>query len=367
MSNAKTIVFLETSLTQPEATEILPYAMYRPSVKKGDVIRAIKDGYTCIAIIDGNFGWTPAVWHKEILLALDYGIEVFGASSMGALRAAELDVYGMQGVGIVYDLYKTGIIDGDDEVAIAYSAHFNEQTVPLINIRFTLDQLELQFQLQFESKETIFQLIKTIYYAERTWNKIAEILPANIYHLIYENYIDIKKQDALLLLKTIKKHPVIQNKVRQNIQEREFTLFEKYLIESVVNSAITNDSMSESESEYEYEPGSESGSEKNGNFGQLIRAKNIIKLLSITKTRNNLLYYQQLMNQIDRQKYTITQVELMDQVGLFREENHLLLGDEFKLWLINKYLLNCNLQVLFTDYIKLKKYFFVSYNYNKYF
>ena len=344
MSKAKTIVFVETSLSHQEAEAVLPDAVYRPSARKGDVLRAIKEGYTRIAIIDGNFGWTPAVWHKEILIALDYGIEVLGASSMGALRAAELDVYGMQGVGDVYNLYKTGVVDGDDEVAIAYSARTFEQTVPLINLRVTLDKLQL------EEKESILKQIRSIYYAERTWLNIAEILPETSYHLIHDHYIDIKKQDALFLLRRMRCDP-LQNTVLHSRPERAFTLFEKNLIESVFTKAIRI----------------ESELEEKGSLSQLIRAKNLIKLLSMAKTRKNLLYYQRLIHQIDKQHYTMTQAELMAQVSLFREENNLLLGSEFKMWLTKKYLLSCSLQMLFMDYIKLKKHFLVSYNYNNYF
>ena len=46
-------------------------------------------------IVDGSFQWTPAVWHKEILWAMGRGVHVFGAASMGALRAAELDGFGL--------------------------------------------------------------------------------------------------------------------------------------------------------------------------------------------------------------------------------------------------------------------------------
>ena len=38
-----------------------------------------------IAIIDGYFERMAAVWHKEILVALERGIAVWGAASMGAL------------------------------------------------------------------------------------------------------------------------------------------------------------------------------------------------------------------------------------------------------------------------------------------
>lgn len=340
----KTIVFLETSLTHIEAKKILPNVVYMPSIKKGDVIRAIKNGYERVVIIDGSFGWTPSVWHKEILIALDYGIEVFGASSMGAIRAAELDSYGMQGFGVVYSLYKNGEVDGDDEVAIAFSAYNNQQTVPLINIRKTLEKLNI------ESKKTILATIKKIFYAERTWEKIAEVVPENIFKLIKLNYVDIKKEDAISLLNYLSTVPE-KNKINGKKTNREFTIFEKKLIEFVFNPVILN----------------QEKFNKNGDFHQLIRAKNIIKLLSVQKTRKNLLYYQSLIYLIDNQEYIITECEFIDQLNLFREEKNLLSGNCFKGWLIEKKLFNTDLEKIFIDYIKLSKYLLISYDYNKIF
>lgn len=57
-------------------------------------------------IVDGSFHQTRAVRHKEILALIDAGVTVLGAASMGALRAAELDTYGMIGVGRVYDDFR---------------------------------------------------------------------------------------------------------------------------------------------------------------------------------------------------------------------------------------------------------------------
>ena len=56
-----------------------------------------------IGIIDGYFEIVPTVWHKEILWAMAQGIHVFGAASIGALRAAELDAFGMRGIGRIYE------------------------------------------------------------------------------------------------------------------------------------------------------------------------------------------------------------------------------------------------------------------------
>ena len=39
----------------------------RPPAAQGDVFAAVKQGATAIGLIDGYFGSTASVWHKEIL------------------------------------------------------------------------------------------------------------------------------------------------------------------------------------------------------------------------------------------------------------------------------------------------------------
>jgi hypothetical protein len=114
-------VFLGPSLPLERAREVLD-AIYLPPVQQGDVLRLLPKRPTVIGIVDGYFDTVPAVWHKEILLAMSQGVHVFGAASMGALRAAELHPFGMVGVGRVFELFRDGILTGDDEVAVAHGA-----------------------------------------------------------------------------------------------------------------------------------------------------------------------------------------------------------------------------------------------------
>src|SRR5262245_47094742 len=89
-------VYLGPSLPLKEAKHILPEACFLPPIRCGDLLHLLRLNPQCIAIIDGYFQHTAAVWHKEILLALEKGIRIYGASSMGALRAAELANDGIQ-------------------------------------------------------------------------------------------------------------------------------------------------------------------------------------------------------------------------------------------------------------------------------
>ncbi len=120
-------------------------AVCLPPVAQGDVYRVARRRPRAIGIIDGFFTGAPSVWHKEILWALSQGIHVFGSASMGALRAAELHSFGMRGVGRIFEAFRDGILEDDDEVAIVHGPaelDFVAVSEPMVNIRATLAQAE---------------------------------------------------------------------------------------------------------------------------------------------------------------------------------------------------------------------------------
>ena len=145
-------VFLGPTLAAAEATRILD-ATVLPPVRLGDVHRVVSRlRPRAIGIVDGYFQWAPAVWHKEILWAIGQGVHVFGAASMGALRAAELGPFGMHGVGRVVEAYRDGRLQGmddpfedDDEVAVVHGPQesgYRGASEAMVNIRFTLARAE---------------------------------------------------------------------------------------------------------------------------------------------------------------------------------------------------------------------------------
>src|SRR5262249_32379648 len=132
------------SLPVDDARPILD-ATYLPPAAMGDVWAIMHLRPKAVVIIDGFFEQTPAVWHKEILYALSRGVHVYGASSMGALRAAELHLFGMIGVGQVFEAFRDGRLEDDDEVAVAHGpAEYGYPSLSdaMVNIRATLRRAE---------------------------------------------------------------------------------------------------------------------------------------------------------------------------------------------------------------------------------
>ena len=94
----RAFIFLGPSLPRNVAHRTLD-AVYLPPAAQGDILRLLPQNPEVIGIVDGVFESQPAIWHNEILFALSRGVRVAGAASMGALRAAELNDFGMKGIG----------------------------------------------------------------------------------------------------------------------------------------------------------------------------------------------------------------------------------------------------------------------------
>lgn len=203
----KPVVFLGPSLPEPKAREILD-ADYRPPAKRGDLFDAAKEGAPLICLIDGVFFQECSVAHKEVLYALDKGIKVIGASSMGALRASELDLYGMEGVGEIYRLYKSGELISDDEVALTFDPFtFAPLSEPLVNIRHNLLVASRTGVLDQESCDLILASAKLLYFPERTWEEIIELsgispeAKQRFEDFLSRDKRDLKMEDAILAIK----------------------------------------------------------------------------------------------------------------------------------------------------------------------
>lgn len=117
----------------------------------------------------------PSVWHKEILWAMSQGIHVFGAASMGALRAAELAPFGMVGVGEIFDAFRSGRLDDDDEVAVAHGAaehDFRALSDAMVNLRATFRGAQSAGVISAVGAELLEATAKNMPYSERRYETV---------------------------------------------------------------------------------------------------------------------------------------------------------------------------------------------------
>jgi hypothetical protein len=211
----KAVIFTGPTLAADEARTVLD-ADYRPPAGQGDVYRAALQGPQVIGIIDGYFERVPSVWHKEILWAMNRGIHVFGSASMGALRAAELAAFGMEGVGSIFESYRDGVLEDDDEVAVAHGTAefgFRAGSEAMVDIRATIARSVEAGVLSAARGASIECLAKEMFYPQRNYHSIARrAADAGLPHAemsafmewLPEHRLSQKRADALAMLETIR-------------------------------------------------------------------------------------------------------------------------------------------------------------------
>jgi hypothetical protein len=172
------VVFVGSSLGAGERP--LVSAWYQPPAQQGDVFEAVEIARPrAIAIIDGLFHDSPAVRHREILWALRRGVRVFGSSSMGALRAAELAPQGMIGVGLIYRWYRSALLAGDDEVAQALGPAelgFRPLSDALIDMRLTFRRAERAGVIPRHLRQQLEAAAKRLFYRDRTYPAVLDLV-----------------------------------------------------------------------------------------------------------------------------------------------------------------------------------------------
>jgi hypothetical protein len=165
------VAFLGPSLGAADATSIVPDVRLYPPICQGDLTTVVEQVKPrAVLIVDGEFGQSLSVWHKEILAALRAGVRIVGASSMGALRAAELDRYGMEGVGAIYAHYRDGWMTDDADVALLHGdadSDYRSLTWPLVNVRATVDALRRAGSIDDDEAKLIGDAAQAVHFTER--------------------------------------------------------------------------------------------------------------------------------------------------------------------------------------------------------
>ena len=144
----------------------------RRPVRRGDVDLLVATGSTpgVLVICDGVFQSVPAVSHMELCAAIDAGWQVWGVSSIGAIRAFELRDEGMRGFGYVYEQFSRHEDFTDDEMCLL---HFPEDpwfplTEALVNLRHALDVRGALLGISAEAGARAVATLSRAWFGDRT-------------------------------------------------------------------------------------------------------------------------------------------------------------------------------------------------------
>ncbi|WP_343327556.1 TfuA-like protein [Streptomyces sp. SID4920] len=170
-------MFVGPTLSRSEPLLARPELRVRPPARHGDLFDPDIDEGDTVVLVDGVFHQSPALRHKEIVAAMDRGVAVIGAASIGALRAAELDTLGMLGIGTIYTAYAHGVIEGDDEVAVgqAPDGGWEALTWPLVNLRHVLVLAQQAGILDGARAAGLLEALRAVYYPHRTWAAVRAV------------------------------------------------------------------------------------------------------------------------------------------------------------------------------------------------
>lgn len=147
---------------------------------------------------------------------MSQGIHVFGSASIGALRAAELLAFGMEGVGTIFELYRDGVLEDDDEVAIAHGPPeigFRAASEAMINIRSTLRKAELNDIISAKSRTILKEIGKELFYPDRNYEfllrsardrGIPETELTRFQQWLPNGRVNQKREDALSMLRLMR-------------------------------------------------------------------------------------------------------------------------------------------------------------------
>lgn len=209
----RVVVFVGPSLppsARPDANGLIWY----PPASRGDLDKLDLDPDVRVVLVDGYLIRQHPPSPTEVFELVARGHEVWGCSSLGALRAAELRNHGMHGFGWVYDRVVDRTITYDDELVATLDPRTNEGTgLFLANVRFGLDQLVAANQVTQPQARSIIDGLRAVHFELRTSALCRDLAmsagltePA-IDHLLRS---DVKRQDALALVRHLTTSVVAQ-------------------------------------------------------------------------------------------------------------------------------------------------------------
>lgn len=210
MTQPRIVVTAGPTIGVADIRAIVPNAEVVPPISFGQALSyGLRPGDTLL-IVDGLFFQHPSVRHKELLALIGDGVRVAGSSSMGALHAAELHPFGMEGYGWVYEGYRDGLLEADDEVGMVHGDPEDGYPVfvdALVNIRQTVARAVNSGLLSASLADKLIETARTTPFTMRTWNRLLDAVGApnsrGLANQLRSMRVDIKRADAVLALHEI--------------------------------------------------------------------------------------------------------------------------------------------------------------------
>jgi hypothetical protein len=163
------------------------------------------------------------------------GIHVYGSASMGALRAVELAAFGMEGVGAIFEAYRDGRLEDDDEVAVAHGpaeTGFRPLSVAMANIRCTLLAARKARVIGSRTRTTLERIGKRLFYPDRTYARIlqgaaeagvAESELRALREWLPQGEVNQKRADAIAMLRVMRGRLAADPELKRVIYPFEYT------------------------------------------------------------------------------------------------------------------------------------------------
>lgn len=231
---SRIVIFAGPTISQTQIHAIVPNAEIHPPIAAEDLLRADLAPGDLVAIIDGFYFQSAAVRHKEILALLHNGVHVWGAASIGALRAAELASFGMRGFGRIFEAYLQGEIEGDDEVAVLHTPKdmgYANLTEALVNIRYACKCATAAGVISPDAQNMVVTAAAALPFHERVFPHILEAamkrglspdVAQALRNFTEGQQFDLKRKDALELVQALRTPPQEPAKAPFTLHETAF-------------------------------------------------------------------------------------------------------------------------------------------------
>ncbi len=206
-----TVVFAGGSISPGDVPPDADMVWAGPA-EQGDMLAAVLEGFSTILIVDGYFYSRFPCTTFEVMLALEQGLNVFGSSSIGALRAVELSRYGMEGAGKVFEYLRRREVKPYHVVAQTYDEDDRPVTTPLVQVTYFIECAVAAGVISTDTGRRCHAVVEAMHFTELSTGNVFRSLEnrddlpdgtvRSLRDYLEENQaaFDIKKQDALRLL-----------------------------------------------------------------------------------------------------------------------------------------------------------------------